>query len=37
VLYACQDIGRSGAGLFSVPKNFGIAKALLIARGMHMV
>ena len=37
VLYACQDVefDRS-AGLFSVPKKFGIAKALLIARGMHV-
>src|SRR5437870_13571028 len=37
VLYACQDIEYDrGAGLFSVPKKFGIAKALLIARGMHI-
>jgi 4-hydroxybenzoate polyprenyltransferase len=37
VLYACQDIEYDrSAGLFSVPKKFGIAKALLIARGMHM-
>ena len=37
VLYACQDVefDRS-AGLFSVPNKFGIAKALLIARGMHV-
>jgi 4-hydroxybenzoate polyprenyltransferase len=37
VLYACQDIEYDQrAGLFSVPKEFGIAKALLIARGMHV-
>jgi 4-hydroxybenzoate polyprenyltransferase len=37
VLYACQDIEYDQrAGLFSVPKKFGIAKALLIARVMHI-
>ena len=37
VLYACQDVGYDQrAGLFSVPKRFGIANALLIARGMHI-
>jgi 4-hydroxybenzoate polyprenyltransferase len=37
VLYACQDIDYDRrAGLFSVPKKFGIAKALLIAGGMHI-
>src|SRR5690348_4499870 len=37
VLYACQDIAYDKeAGLFSIPKRFGIAKALLIARGMHI-
>jgi 4-hydroxybenzoate polyprenyltransferase len=37
VLYACQDIEYDKrAGLFSVPKKFGIASALLIARIMHM-
>jgi 4-hydroxybenzoate polyprenyltransferase len=37
VLYACQDIEYDlRAGLFSVPKEFGIAKALLIARIMHI-
>jgi 4-hydroxybenzoate polyprenyltransferase len=37
VLYACPDIDYDrSAGLFSVPKKFGIAKALLIARGMHL-
>jgi 4-hydroxybenzoate polyprenyltransferase len=37
VLYACQDIAYDqSAGLFSVPKRFGIAKALLIARAMHI-
>jgi 4-hydroxybenzoate polyprenyltransferase len=37
VLYACQDVDYdSSAGLFSVPKRFGIARALLIARAMHV-
>jgi 4-hydroxybenzoate polyprenyltransferase len=37
VLYACQDMEYDQrAGLFSVPKRFGIAKALLIARAMHL-
>ena len=37
VLYACQDIDYDQrAGLFSIPKKFGIAKALLIARAMHV-
>jgi len=37
VLYACQDIDFDrAAGLFSVPKRFGIAGALLIARAMHV-
>jgi 4-hydroxybenzoate polyprenyltransferase len=36
VLYACQDVEfDKGAGLFSVPKRFGIASALRIARVMH--
>ena len=38
VLYACQDFefDRGHAGLYSVPKRFGIATALLIARAMHI-
>jgi 4-hydroxybenzoate polyprenyltransferase len=37
VLYACQDVDfDKNAGLFSVPKRFGIANALLIARLMHI-
>jgi 4-hydroxybenzoate polyprenyltransferase len=37
VLYACQDIDYDRrAGLFSVPKRFGIARALSIARTMHV-
>jgi 4-hydroxybenzoate polyprenyltransferase len=37
VLYACQDVEYDQrAGLFSVPKKFGIADALLIARVMHI-
>ena len=36
VLYACQDVEfDQGAGLYSVPKRFGIARALLVARVMH--
>jgi 4-hydroxybenzoate polyprenyltransferase len=37
VLYACQDVEYDQrAGLFSVPKRFGITSALWIARGMHI-
>jgi 4-hydroxybenzoate polyprenyltransferase len=37
VLYACQDIDYDKrAGLYSIPKRFGIANALLIARVMHI-
>jgi 4-hydroxybenzoate polyprenyltransferase len=37
VLYACQDVDYDrSAGLFSIPKRFGIAQALLIARAMHV-
>src|SRR6266481_4379176 len=37
VFYACQDVDFDRrAGLFSVPKRFGIATALLIARVMHI-
>jgi 4-hydroxybenzoate polyprenyltransferase len=38
VLYACQDVEfDKAAGLYSIPKKFGVARALLIARGMHVV
>lgn len=38
VLYACQDVDfDKAAGLYSIPKRFGISKALGIARGMHIV
>src|ERR1700746_2937251 len=38
VLYACQDIEFDRtAGLYSIPKRFGVAGALLIARAMHIV
>jgi 4-hydroxybenzoate polyprenyltransferase len=38
VLYACQDVEfDKQAGLYSIPKKFGVARALLIARGMHVV
>lgn len=37
VLYACQDVEYDRrAGLFSVPKSFGVANALLIARALHI-
>jgi 4-hydroxybenzoate polyprenyltransferase len=36
VLYACQDVEfDKSAGLFSIPRRFGIARALGIARMMH--
>jgi 4-hydroxybenzoate polyprenyltransferase len=38
VLYACQDIEYDRmVELFSVPKRFGVARALAIARAMHVV
>ncbi len=38
VLYACQDVEFDRtAGLHSIPKRFGIARALGIARGMHIL
>jgi 4-hydroxybenzoate polyprenyltransferase len=38
VLYACQDVDFDrSAGLHSVPKRFGIAKALVVARLMHLL
>ncbi|MFZ0820112.1 MAG: UbiA-like polyprenyltransferase [Candidatus Acidiferrales bacterium] len=38
VLYACQDVDfDKRAGLFSIPKRFGVARSLLISRGMHVV
>ena len=37
VLYACQDVEfDKGVELYSVPKRFGIASALRIARAMHV-
>ncbi|HTS11693.1 MAG TPA: UbiA-like polyprenyltransferase [Candidatus Limnocylindrales bacterium] len=37
VLYACQDVEfDKSAGLHSIPKKFGVARALLIARVMHL-
>jgi 4-hydroxybenzoate polyprenyltransferase len=37
VFYACQDIDfDTQAGLYSVPKRFGVARALRIARLMHI-
>src|SRR5579864_7356051 len=38
VLYACQDIEfDKAAGLYSIPKRFGVSGALVIARAMHIV
>jgi 4-hydroxybenzoate polyprenyltransferase len=38
VLYACQDVEfDQQAGLYSIPKKFGVANALLISRAMHVV
>lgn len=38
VLYACQDIDFDRrAGLYSIPGRFGVAGALRIARGMHIL
>jgi 4-hydroxybenzoate polyprenyltransferase len=38
VLYACQDVEfDKEAGLYSIPKRFGIAGALALARAMHIV
>ena len=38
VLYACQDVDFDrSVQLYSVPKRFGVAGALWIARGMHVV
>ena len=38
VLYACQDLEFDRAqGLRSIPTRFGVARALLIARAMHVV
>jgi 4-hydroxybenzoate polyprenyltransferase len=37
VLYACQDVDFDrAAGLHSIPKKFGVANALQIARAMHL-
>lgn len=38
VLYACQDLEFDrGHGLRSIPVRFGVARSLLISRGMHVV
>lgn len=38
VLYACQDVEfDKRAGLYSIPKKFGVARALIIARILHAV
>jgi 4-hydroxybenzoate polyprenyltransferase len=36
IIYSCQDYGfDTSAGLFSLPRRFGIAGALLISRALH--
>jgi 4-hydroxybenzoate polyprenyltransferase len=38
VLYACQDIDFDRrVDLFSIPKRFGVARSLIIARAMHVI
>ncbi|MHB8754484.1 MAG: UbiA-like polyprenyltransferase [Candidatus Acidiferrales bacterium] len=38
VLYACQDVEfDKQAGLYSIPKRFGVKRALAIARAMHVI
>lgn len=38
VLYACQDVQYDHrAGLYSIPRRFGLTRALTIARAMHAV
>lgn len=38
VLYACQDTEFDrGAGLYSIPSRVGVARALWIARGLHVL
>lgn len=38
VLYACQDVEfDKSVGLYSIPKRLGVSRALLFARGMHIV
>ncbi len=38
ILYACQDIDFDrGAGLHSIPQRWGVRKALLAARGFHVL
>jgi 4-hydroxybenzoate polyprenyltransferase len=37
VIYACQDYDFDRAeGLYSLPRRFGISRALLISRGLHL-
>jgi 4-hydroxybenzoate polyprenyltransferase len=38
VLYACQDVEfDKAAGLYSIPRRFGIVRALAVARAMHLL
>jgi 4-hydroxybenzoate polyprenyltransferase len=38
VLYACQDLAFDRAhGLRSIPVRFGVARSLIISRGMHVL
>src|SRR6202040_725414 len=37
IIYACQDYAFDvEAGLYSIPKTFGIARALWISRALHL-
>ena len=38
IIYACQDYDFDGAeGLFSIPRRLGIPRALIVARGLHVL
>jgi 4-hydroxybenzoate polyprenyltransferase len=38
ILYACQDVDfDKSTGLYSVPKRFGVRRAMLISRAMHVL
>ncbi len=38
IIYACQDVDFDrSAGLYSLPKRFGVSGALLISRGLHVL
>ncbi len=38
IIYACQDVDFDhSAGLYSLPKRFGVSAALMISRGLHIL